>query len=92
MIGVLGSVARLKILKHLSRKDRYLSELMELAGMDSRNAKHHLNKLVGAGILESYMKGRRRYYRLVKEIKLEVRPPPNGRFLMLSGKPGTETT
>lgn len=82
MIDVLGSKNRLKILKNLSRSDMYLSELMDKVGMDSKNAKHHLKKLEYANIIESRTEGRKRYYSLKKEIRLEIRPPPKGKFLL----------
>ena len=82
MLGVLGSKNRLQILKLLSRRDRYVSEIMELASMDGRNAKHHLDTLEESGLVESYLQGRRKYYRLVKEVHLEISPPPEGRFIL----------
>lgn len=80
-LALLGSKARLKILRELSRRDMYVSELMEAVGMDGRNAKHHLGTLEEAGVVESYRDGRRRYYRLVREVRLEVVPSPNRRFV-----------
>jgi DNA-binding transcriptional ArsR family regulator len=55
---------------------------MELASMDGRNAKHHLDALEESGLIESYQQGRRKYYRLVKEVHLEISPPPEGRFIL----------
>jgi predicted transcriptional regulator len=80
-LDVLGSKPRLVILRHLSREDMYVSELMEAVGMDGKTATHHLDVLSEAGLLESYMDGRRRYYRLVREVTLEVSPSPNRRFV-----------
>ncbi|MFP4116818.1 MAG: ArsR/SmtB family transcription factor [Candidatus Aenigmatarchaeota archaeon] len=82
MLEIIGSKKRLEILKHLSREDRYVSELMELTDMDGKRTKHHLEKLEGGGIIESYKEGRRRYYRLIKDLKLEVSAPPEGKFLV----------
>ncbi len=42
LLKILGSQKRLEILKLLSRKDRYISEIMELATIDGKNAAHHL--------------------------------------------------
>lgn len=80
-LALLGSKARLGILRELSRRDMYVSELMETVGMDGRNAKHHLDTLEEAGVVASYRDGRRRYYRLVREVRLEVVPSPNRRFV-----------
>ncbi|MFP3951736.1 MAG: ArsR/SmtB family transcription factor [Candidatus Bathyarchaeia archaeon] len=82
MLEVLSSKSRLKILRLLSRRDRYVSEIMELASMDGRNAKHHLDTLEESGIIQSYSRGRKKYYRLLKEIHLEISPPPEGKFVL----------
>jgi len=59
----------------------YVSELMDAVGMDGKTATHHLETLAEAGLVESYRDGRRRYYRLVKGVRLEVSPSPNRRFV-----------
>jgi len=81
MYEVIASKNRLEILKTLSRRDRYVSEIMEICRMDGKNAKHHLDKLEETGLINSYSRGRRKYYRLSGEIHLEISPPPGGRFL-----------
>lgn len=80
-LAVLGSKARLELLRLLSRRDMYVSELMEEVGMDGKTATHHLDVLTEAGVLDSYRDGRRRYYTLVREVRLEVAPSPNRRFV-----------
>lgn len=80
-LEVLGSKPRLELLRALSRRDMYVSELMEEVGMDGKTATHHLDTLSEAGLLDSYEEGRRRYYRLVGEVRLEVSPSPNRRFV-----------
>lgn len=80
-LDVLGSKPRLELLRHLSRRDMYVSELMEEVGMDGKTATHHLDVLTDAGLLDSYGEGRRRYYTLVREVRLEVSPSPNRRFV-----------
>jgi ArsR family transcriptional regulator len=82
MFEALSSKNRLQILKLLSRRDRYVSEIMELASMDGRNAKHHLDALEKSGLIGSYQQGRKKYYRLLKEVHLEISPPPEGRFIL----------
>ncbi len=60
----------------------YVSELTEKVGLDGRAARHELDALEDAGVAESYMDGRRRYYRLAAEVRLEVSPSPNRRFVL----------
>jgi predicted transcriptional regulator len=80
-LDVLGSKPRLEVLRRLSRRDMYVSELMEAVGMDGKTATHHLEVLSEAGLVDSYREGRRRYYTLVREVRLEVSPSPNRRFV-----------
>lgn len=80
-LALLGSKARLSILRELSRRDMYVSELMEAVGMDGKSAGHHLDQLEEAGVVESYREGRRRYYALVRGVHLEISPSPNRRFV-----------
>ncbi len=82
MFKIISSKNRLEILRLLSRRDRFVSELMELASMDGKNAKHHLDVLEKAGVIESYPVGRKKYYRLLAEIHLEITPPPEGSFIL----------
>lgn len=80
-LEILGSKPRLELLRLLSRRDMYVSELMEDVGMDGKTATHHLDVLTEAGLLDSYKDGRRRYYTLVREVRLEITPSPNRRFV-----------
>jgi len=80
-LEILGSKARLELLRVLSHRDMYVSELMDEVGMDGKTATHHLDILTEAGILDSYTDGRRRYFTLVSEVRLEVSPSPNRRFV-----------
>lgn len=80
-LDVLGSKPRLELLRLLSRRDMYVSELMDEVGMDGKTATHHLDVLTEAGLIESYEDGRRRYYTLVREVRVEISPSPNRRFV-----------
>lgn len=82
MLELLGSKKRLEIMKLLTDRDMYVSELMDLAKLDGKRAKFHLEKLEDSGMVESYKKGRRKYYTLNKEVRLEIVPPPEGKFLL----------
>lgn len=84
MLAILSSKNRLEILRLLSRSDRYVSEIMELISMDGKNAKHHLDVLEKAGIIQSYFIGRRKFYKLIVEIRLEISPPPEGKFVFIT--------
>ncbi len=90
-LDLLGSKARLSILQALSRRDMYLSELMDHVGMDGKTASHHLDALEERGVVDSRMEGRRRYYSLESEIRLEVSPPPNRRFVVQFEDAGRES-
>lgn len=80
-LDVLGSKPRLELLRLLSRRDMYVSELMEEVGMDGKTATHHLDVLTDAGIVDSYRDGRRKYYTLDRNVRLEISPSPNRRFV-----------
>lgn len=79
-INVIGSKSRIKILHELSRKEMFVSELIEKLKLDGRNCKHHLDILEKNGIISSTFKGRRKYYSLKKEIILYISPSPKRRF------------
>lgn len=70
------------LLRALSRRDMYVSELMETVGMDGKTASHHLEVLSDAGLIDSYWEGRRRYYRLVRDVRLEISRSPERRFVV----------
>ena len=80
-IEIIGSKQRLEILRCLSEQDMYVSELMEFVGMDGKTATHHLNILEEADIVSSYMEGRRRYFRLDRNVRLEISRSPERRFI-----------
>ncbi len=93
-IDLLSSKARLSILRLLSRRDMYVSELTEEVGMDGKAARHHLDVLEDEGVVESYEDGRRRYYSLVADVRLEASPSPDRRFVVqvdrVSGETGAD--
>ncbi len=84
MIDVIGCKKRLMILKALSRGDMCVSELMKELKMDGKTAKHHLDVLLKSGLIEKYDVGRKKYYRLVKELRLEISPPPQRKFILVT--------
>jgi predicted transcriptional regulator len=84
LIDVLASKSRIKILKELSEEPKYVTELAETVGMDGKSAVNHLEKLEDEGIVETYRKGNRKYYRLEKKIEFYVSPPPEREFVLQS--------
>lgn len=84
LFDVLGSKARLKIIRELAAEPRYVTELTERVGMDGKSAVHHLSALEDAGLVESYETSRRKYYRLVKAV--ELRATPEDRTFVLHAK------
>lgn len=79
-LDLLGSKARLSILRALSRRDMYVSELMDEVGMDGKTATHHLDVLEEGGVVAVRWEGRRKYYSLCRDVELYVSPSPNRQF------------
>ncbi|WP_222919583.1 winged helix-turn-helix domain-containing protein [Natrinema sp. SYSU A 869] len=82
LIEVLGNGTRLEILRELSRGPKYVSELAEKVGMDGKSAVHHLSTLEDAELVEWYMRGNRKYYRLTSTLELRIAPPPERQFVL----------
>ena len=82
LLEAVGSKKRLLILKMLSKGDKCVSELMEELKMDGKTAKYHLNLLEKCDLVESRVVGKKKYYRLKKEIRLEISPSPYRRFVL----------
>lgn len=74
LLDVLGSKSRVKIIRELSKKPRYVSELAEQVGMDGKSAVHHLSVLEEAELVEHYYTSQRKYYRLTHTIELKASP------------------
>lgn len=89
LFDVLGSKARLKIIRELASEPRYVSELADRVGMDGTSAVHHLAALEDAGLIECYETSRRKYYRLVKSV--ELRASPDDRTFVLHAKTADST-
>lgn len=79
-LELIGSKARLAIFRALSRRDMYVSELMDEVGMDGKTATHHLEVLEEAGLVTARKEGRRKYYTLIREVELTVSPSPRREF------------
>lgn len=70
ILRVISSANRLEIIQVLEEGGyKTVSEIQELTGIESTLLSHHLTKLKDKGILESYKKGRNKYYSLkIKEL------------------------
>lgn len=82
LIDALGNGTRLKILRELSQRPKYVSELTESVGMDGKTAVHHLSTLEEAGMVNWYMRGNRKYYELNRSLELRIAPPPERTFVL----------
>lgn len=82
LIDLLGSKARIAIIRELSREPRYVSELAEAVGIDGKSAVHHLSKMEEAGLVAHYERGNRKYYYLAKTVELRAAPPPERTFVL----------
>ncbi|MGM0510543.1 MAG: ArsR/SmtB family transcription factor [Thermoplasmatota archaeon] len=89
-LHILGSKSRLEILHMLSKKDMYVSELMENVSMDGKTCKHHLDCLEEAGLVSSREEGRRKYYSLDKDVILRISPSPNRMYEVRFPDTGSE--
>lgn len=78
---ILGSKSRLKLLRQLSRRDMYVSELMDAVGLDGKTTKYHLDRLEDANIISSRLEGRRKYYSLEREVIFQITPSPHRRYI-----------
>lgn len=82
LIEAVGNGTRLRILRELSRRPKYVTELAEATGMDGKTAVHHLSTLEEAGLVDWYMRGNRKYYELAASVELRIAPPPERTFLL----------
>ncbi len=83
ILDAIGSRKRLEILRLLSKGEKCVSEIMEELRIDGKTAKHHLNVLERAGMVESRIVGKRKVYKLIKEIRIEISPPPKRKFMVV---------
>ena len=77
LLDLLGNENRRRILRLLSRKPCYVTEISEYLGVSPKAVIDHLQKLDDAGLVESHVDdGRRKYFSIARNLRLEVNVPP----------------
>ncbi len=79
LLDLLGNQNRRRILRLLSRKPCYVTEISEYLGVSPKAVIEHLRKLEGAGLIESRVDDqRRKYFHIARHVRLEVNVSPYG--------------
>ena len=79
LLDILGNENRRRILRLLSRKPCYVTEISEQLGVSPKAVIDHLRTLEEAGLIESHTdQGRRKYFHIAEELRLEVTVSPYG--------------
>jgi ArsR family transcriptional regulator len=77
LLDLLGNDNRRRILRLLARKPCYVTEISEYLGVSPKAVIEHLEKLEGAGLVESRVDDRRRkYFHIARNVRLEVNVSP----------------
>ncbi len=77
LLDLLGNENRRRILRLLSRKPCYVTEISEYLGVSPKAVIDHLQKLEDAGLVESHVDdGRRKYFSIARNLRLEVNVSP----------------
>jgi ArsR family transcriptional regulator len=77
LLDLLGNGNRRRILRLLSRKPCYVTEISEHLGVSPKAVIDHLGKLEEAGLIESRVdEKRRKYFHIAENIRLEVTLAP----------------
>lgn len=77
MLEILGNESRRRILNLLSKKPCYVSEISYSLKMAPKVVLEHLDRLEKLGIVSSYEEGRRRYYSINRNLRIEVSIAPH---------------
>ena len=73
LLDLLGNENRRRILRLLSRKPCYVTEIGEYLDVSPKAVIDHLSKLEDAGLVESHTDGsRRKYFHIAQDVRLEV--------------------
>lgn len=77
LLDILGNENRRRILRLLSSKPCYVTEIGEYLGVSPKAVIDHLRQLEEAGLVESSVDDRRRkYFRIAQNVRLEVNVSP----------------
>jgi ArsR family transcriptional regulator len=79
LLDLLGNENRRRILRLLSHKPCYVTEISEYLGVSPKAVIDHLRKLEDAGLVESRTDDqRRKYFHISRNLRLEVQVSPYG--------------
>ncbi|GAB3423111.1 ArsR family transcriptional regulator [Haloparvum alkalitolerans] len=79
LLDLLGNENRRRILRLLSHKPCYVTEISEYLGVSPKAVIDHLRKLEEAGLIESRTDDKRRkYFHISRSLRLEVNVSPHG--------------
>lgn len=79
LLDLLGNENRRRILRLLSQKSCYVTEISEYLGVSPKAVIDHLSKLENSGLIESYTDDRRRkYFHIARDVRLEVNVSRHG--------------
>ncbi len=77
LLDLLGNANRRRILQLLAHKPCYVTEISEYLGVSPKAVIDHLEKLEGAGLVESRVDDqRRKYFHIARNLRLEVNVSP----------------
>jgi ArsR family transcriptional regulator len=77
ILEILGNDSRRRILSLLAKKPCYVSEISYALKMAPKAVIEHLEKLEKAGLIRSFEEGRRRYFHINQNMRLEVSIAPH---------------
>ncbi|SHG57244.1 ArsR/SmtB family transcription factor [Halobaculum gomorrense] len=79
LLDLLGNENRRRILRLLSHKPCYVTEISEYLGVSPKAVIDHLRKLEETGLIESHTDDRRRkYFHIARDVRLEVNVSRHG--------------
>ncbi|QLG63284.1 ArsR/SmtB family transcription factor [Halorarum salinum] len=79
LLDLLGNENRRRILRLLSHKSCYVTEISEYLGVSPKAVIDHLSRLEEAGLVESHTDSRRRkYFHISRDVRLEVNVSRHG--------------
>jgi len=90
ILEVLGNESRRRILSLLAKKPCYVSEISYSLKMAPKAVLEHLEKLEKAGLIKSFEEGRRRYYYIDKNVRLEISITPHRFYADITTDNGAE--